>query len=496
MNYGFLLKAAVAIALVVLFDRLFPGDLSGARIGGFAAVWVISVVAARRDVRRSRPALIALVAAGLFAVSLADDPGLLAWIMFWCALSVAALLPRAGRFDDAWHWAGRLFLHATTGLAKSFRDIGLLWRQRRGARMRPQAVAGLLALPLIGGALFLSLFAAANPLIAQVLAAIRLPSPWRVILWAVVALCLWPSLRPHAAVMRLAARLPTPEPMLPGTSLPSVLIALALFNVIFAVQNALDIAFLWRGGALPAGMTQTEYVHRGAYPLIATALIAGAMALSMLRRGSASERNPLARRLVTLWVAQNLVLVASSALRTIVYIEESMLTAWRIAALAWMALVALGLVLICWRILRGRSARWLINWNALAAVAVLAICTFVDLGGIAAAWNVRAQTPQQIDLCYLHQVGDGALQPLIRLERQPMDTATRDRVRYVRAQLFDDLQRRQANWSTWTPRGARRLHEARRSLGVQPAQPTAVGGSAWRDCNGTIRYAASDAKPS
>ena len=67
------------------------------------------------------------------------------------------------------------------------------------------------------------------------------------------------------------------------------------------------------------------------------------------------KAHPLARRLVTLWVVQNIVLVASSALRTIDYIESSMLTAWRIAALAWMALVALGLVLICWRILAGRS---------------------------------------------------------------------------------------------------------------------------------------------
>lgn len=71
-----------------------------------------------------------------------------------------------------------------------------------------------------------------------------------------------------------------------------MLISLALFNALFAVQNLLDVAFLWSGGSLPAGMTQTEYVHRGAYPLIVTALIAGVMALAMLRPGSASERHP------------------------------------------------------------------------------------------------------------------------------------------------------------------------------------------------------------
>ena len=148
------------------------------------------------------------------------------------------------------------------GVAKPLGDLSRIVRQR--GKTDPRAVAATLALPVVGGAFFLILFSAANPLIAQAFAAIRLPSLWQMLIWTFVAVCAWPSLRPHAAVMRLAARLPDPEPSLPGTSLPSVLMALALFNLIFAVQNALDIAFLWGGGALPAGMTQTDYVHRGA----------------------------------------------------------------------------------------------------------------------------------------------------------------------------------------------------------------------------------------
>lgn len=487
MRHGFLSKGAIVVVLVVLFDRLFPHEVAGAGIGGFAGAWLIGVWLARSDVRRSRRAWIALAAAAILVVSLVDDPGILAWAMFWCALSMAALLPRAASFDDAWHWGARLALHAGTGIAKPFADLRSLWRRRQGSRTNPRSVAAMLALPFAGGALFLLLFAAANPLIEQAFAAIRLPSIPRALLWAAVALCLWPSLRPHAAVMRLAASLPDPEPRLPGTSLQSVLIALVLFNAIFAVQNGLDMAFLWSGGALPDGMSPTEYVHRGAYPLIGTALVAGVMALAMLRPGSPSERHPWARRLVTLWVAQNLVLVASSALRTIDYVDASMLTAWRIAALAWMALVALGLVLICWRILKGRSARWLINRNALAAAIVLAVCAFVDLGAVAAAWNVRDRTPGKIDLCYLHRVGDGALEPLIGLERRPMDPTTRDRVRYVRERIFDDLDTRQDSWTQWTPRGARRLAAAKTLLGGRAPRPLPVVEPSWRDCDGSIR---------
>lgn len=495
MRFSFLCKIAIVIALVVLFDRLFPDSFSGARIGGFAGVWLMGLVLGRGDVRRNKRAWIALAVAALFTGSLFDDPGPLAWALFWCALSVAVLLPKVSGFDDAWHWGARLMIHAVGGIGKPFADLRRFGRSRQRKRANAGSVMAMLGLPLVGGALFVTLFAAANPLIAQTLAAIRLPSVWQILLWTFVAVCVWPSLRPHRSVMRLAARLPDPEPVLPGTSLPSVLIALALFNAIFAVQNALDIAFLWSGGALPAGMTQTEYVHRGAYPLIGTALIAGVMALAMLRPGSASAHHPWARRLVTLWVVQNLVLVASSILRTIDYIEASMLTAWRIAAFAWMALVALGLVLICWRILRGRSARWLINWNAFAAAVVLTVCSFVDLGALAASWNVRQQAPAAIDLCYIGQVGDGALLPLIALEHRRMDAVTRDRVRYARDLIFTDLSARQDSWTEWTPRGARRLARATAMLGPNPARPLAVEQPAWRNCDGSIEHPAPPAQP-
>jgi hypothetical protein len=489
MKFGFLIKSAMLVALVVLFDWLFPGGFAGAAVGIFAAAWLGVVMAVRGGLRVNRSAWVALGAAAIFAIALFYDPGPLSWAMFWAALSMAALLPQTGRFDDAWHWGGRLILHALTGLAKLFADIRRVVTMRRAAKASPRAIVAVLALPLIGGALFVTLFATANPLIAQALAAIRLPTFWRLVVWTAVAVAVWPSLRPHPAVMRLAARIPHPEPTLPGTSLTSVLIALGLFNIIFAIQNGLDIAFLWSGGPLPAGMTQTEYVHRGAYPLIVTALIAGAMALAMLRPGSPSERHPWARRLVTLWVVQNLVLVASSAMRTIDYIETSMLTAWRIAALIWMALVALGLVLICIRILGARSGRWLINWNAAAAAVVLSVCSFFDLGAFAAAWNVQAPRPDKIDLCYLHEVGDGALLPLIRLEQQPMDAATLDRVRAVRADLQAKLEARRTLWSGWTPRGAHLLAEARALQGTSAPQPAAIDKTAWRNCDGSIGLA-------
>ena len=70
--------------------------------------------------------------------------------------------------------------------------------------------------------------------------------------------------------------------IVPDVPLATLTLSLFTFNAIFAIQNGLDIAFLWSGAALPEGVTLAEYAHRGAYPLIATALLAGLFVLVAL----------------------------------------------------------------------------------------------------------------------------------------------------------------------------------------------------------------------
>jgi len=127
---------------------------------------------------------------------------------------------------------------------------------------------------------------------------------------------------------------------------------------------------------------------------------------------------------VVLWVAQNLLLVANAALRTLDYIGAYSLTSLRIAALLWMGLVALGLVLVLWRMMREKSSAWLINSNAAAAMALLMACSVVDLDAISAGYNVRHARElggdgAPIDMCYLQRIGPSALLPLANLEQRP-----------------------------------------------------------------------------
>ena len=49
------------------------------------------------------------------------------------------------------------------------------------------------------------------------------------------------------------------------------------------MQTGLDLAYLWGGLALPDGMSHAEYAHRGAYPLVVTALLAAGFVLIAMR---------------------------------------------------------------------------------------------------------------------------------------------------------------------------------------------------------------------
>jgi hypothetical protein len=474
-RFSFAQKIALAAILVALADHLFFFQRAGTTLGVFAAALLIALLAATPAIGRSAAALAAAAAALLFALMLADDPSLLAVWLFLTASALAALLPRTAAFDDGWRWTKRLLLHALLApIAPALDWMRLRAARRHGGQTRFAGVLPLLALPILGTALFLALFSAANPLIADAFARVDLAalaggfSILRLGFWVLVVLLVWSFLRPPR--VRLAPpRRRTDEVVLPGVSAASVTLSLAAFNALFALQNGLDIAFLWSGAPLPGKMTLADYAHRGAYPLIATALLAGLFVLVTLRPGSPTAESPLVRRLVYAWIAQNIVLVASTMLRTADYIEAFSLTRLRIAALVWMALVAVGLVLICVRLWRGKSGAWLINANLAFALIALSACSVVDLGAVAAAWNVRHAREAggrgvRLDLCYLNALGPSALLPLIELESRPIAPRFRERVSWTRNLIMDRLATSQGDWHGWTYRNARRSAEAKRRI--------------------------------
>ena len=152
-----------------------------------------------------------------------------------------------------------------------------------------------------------------------------------------------------------------------------------------------------------------------------------------------------------------------------------------------MGLVAAGLVLICWRMMMRHSLGWLINRTALAAAAVLGFACIVDLGTVAAEWNIRHAREtggggQWLDLGYLHDLGPSALIPLAQLEKQPLGGEFLDRVAYMRQDIVEAVQHEQHEAYGWTWRNARRLTAVKSILGPSPRIPA----PGERDCEGKL----------
>lgn len=493
-QFSTIAKFAAALLLAAAADQLFYNQWIGSTLGGFALGWALALAALMPAVRRRPAARIAVLLAIVFALILIENPRLIGAALFWTALSSAAILSRA-RFGDVWRLAQRLLLHIGFGMIRLL-DDGVRYFQIRAPRRGwgVARIASTLIVPVVGGGIFLGLFASANPLIADTLGRITIPSPVSAIphlVFAAVALVIvWPSLRPHPRMTGIKLGHATLESVRPGLPLATIVLSLITFNAVFALQNVLDIIFLWSNAPLPGTITMADYAHRGAYALIATALLAGLFVLTMLRPGSPSA-TPAVKALVTLWVAQNLLLVASSILRTLDYIGSYSLTVMRLSAIAWMGLVGMGLALVCWRLLREKSAAWLLNANALAAGIVLAAFCIADPAAIAANWNVRHAREvggpgQPIDLCYLREQGPAALLPLIELERRAPSLELQDRARAIREDVLRATEQGQSDWHGWTARNARRLAAARAALAPNPASsaPAPFG----RNCNGA-RYA-------
>ncbi|WP_348637453.1 DUF4173 domain-containing protein [Bradyrhizobium sp. ISRA430] len=413
-------KLGLALALAALADWLFYGERIGLSFSLFAIAiaCVASIVnRATLDLRRGLTCA-AILAAGL--VPAIEELNPLSFLILTFALAVGLLLatnPETTEFADR---ARALRNFVLFGPFRFFPDALQVFNMSAFTR----GVALWLA-PAVLGTVFVALFAAANPVIEQWVSLLNpkiileYVSFWRVLFWTAILALVWPFIhvrwRRKMSVTTAAADVAEPEPLAPFVPAEflgqaTILRSLVLFNVLFAAQSILDGIYLWGHVALPTGLTYAAYAHRGAYPLIATALLAAAFVLIAMRPGGPAEKSKVIRPLVYLWVGQNVLLVASSILRLDLYVDIYMLTYWRIAAFIWMGLVALGLILIMARIVLSRSNRWLVGANLIALTSVLYACSLVNFDAFIADYNLTHSREMsgkgvQIDINYLLTLG-------------------------------------------------------------------------------------------
>lgn len=420
--------------------------------------------------------LLFAVAGSITALGLA--PGPLNLVVTWLLLTAWAASQKGEEFSDltgtAFHLCGQLLERPVTEL-----------RTMKSARSDGRAVRfdfRQLIVPVVAAMTFAILLGIANPVLESVFNAISMDG----VADHVGAVSLVVGLLAFLALRAITATTASSGPGLAvdGAAPPwhqqyfsPLAVALSLFalNLMFLAHNGLDLSYLWQGVTLPAGLSHADYVHRGAYALIATAIAAAAFVIFALWPGSRSEASAPVRLLVYVWLMQTVMLVASSIARTFAYIDAYGMTTWRLAGLAWMALVAVGLVFIALRIALGRSNLWLLNRNILAALAVLWFSGFTDFASITANYNVRRALAlpgeaEKLDIAYLQSLGPSAIPALKRFADEQLAAARRINPGHPAPviSIYDppllQLRVQQADWRRWTIRNAMIASEVREAL--------------------------------
>ena len=455
-----LMPLVSAAACAALADWLFYGWQIGISLALFLGVLGAVAVAGNRvhATRNVQIVMAAIIVASLLA--LIEDVNVLSVILGTLATALFVIVMTA-RENSSWQW--NLFEAAIAPLRGPFQLAGdLLGALQQIKQQVPEwlRMGSLIAwiVPLCVFVVFLGLFSSANPLIEHQLMQIDLrflfnhADPQRTMFWVLILSAIWPLI--HHRIRR--------KPV--GESGPSTAIAiepsdldhlfgvramsrsLILFNALFALQTGLDLVYLWGGVALPDGLTYAEYAHRGAYPLIATALLAAGFVLIAMRPGGPAEQSRLIRPLVLVWTGQNILLVISSILRLDLYVAAYSLTYLRLAAFIWMMLV---LMLI--QILLRKPNSWLVAANAATLALVLYGCCFINAPWVVASYNVEhcrevGGTGPNLDLKYIATLGPQALAVLEAHRKQIPALLIAMDLWFPRAR---DSFARSENWRAW-----------------------------------------------
>ncbi len=473
--HRFALLTIFSLASIAMADLFFYGHPFGWTVGAYGIALVAAIWSRGGKHLRAREGMAITVGVLGLAWTAVEQPRPLTVALGIVGIVTLAIVAREGWAVNAVTWMQRWGMFLLMGWWQFIHDVAA---RSRWLRNHPLPETGQFHVwrlvrnwfvPVLLSCVFIILFAVANPIISNWLEHAgewlrrifsdlpdfpRLP---RIFLWGLVGIWTWALLRVRTRT-RDGKDVEQPPRYAEGETFPSaaaIVRCLILFNAIFAVQLLLDLRYLWGGAALPENMSHSEYAHRGAYPLIATALLAAVFVLMTFREGPSATTMRWARRLVYLWIAQNVFLVASAAWRLWLYVDAFSLTRWRLAAAIWMSLVAMGLIWIGWRIVAGRSNRWLVNVNAMTATILLYLCCFADFDGFIANYNVRhcreaTGEGAPIDLRYLRDLGPEALPALKWLAPKIKSEGDVLRAQTVVKELYVELNTSLADWRGWT----------------------------------------------
>lgn len=447
-------KALLLIALIILGDVLVWDFAPGLNLAVlFSAVLFVGLgVAWPRLAARMRVGIAAGVVLSVLPLVELVQPLSLFIALVGLSLCTAALAGVA-RFNVL-RGGALLWWVAPTQSIRDGMDGARRLSDLNFGRVDMNKVLMTWGVPVGAGLIFSLLILAANPILdrwVNSIATLELPSPdlWRVFFWGFLALTIWPALVAWRMRGRLQSRnaqraTVRPKGMINADSVARSLFA---FNALFALQTGMDVVFLYGEAGLPAGLSPAAYAHRGAYPLLVTALLAGLFAV--LARPYLAGR-PLLRWLMLIWLGQTMALVAASVWRLDIYVDAFGLTRLRLAAYIWMGLVASGLGVVVWQIWKDKSAAWMMVRCGVMGAAVLYFCAFISFDAAVARHNLEESS--SADMFMLCQLSEDVLPAMASTFGHHWPTACASE--YMQPHLFQPDDWREWGFRNWRTRNS------------------------------------------
>jgi hypothetical protein len=190
-------------------------------------------------------------------------------------------------------------------------------------------------------------------------------------------------------------------------------VLLVLINLLLLIVNIIDIKWVWFGFKYSDTFDMKQFVHEGTYLLIISILLSMAIMLYFFRHNLNFYRKAQFIKILTYsWIAQNLVLAISVAIRNFRYIDYWGLAYKRIGVIMFLIAVIYGLINLFIKIRYTKTAYFLINKNIFSVFVILLVSSLLNWDYIIAKHNLNHPMKNHMETSYLLSLSDKVL-PII-----------------------------------------------------------------------------------
>lgn len=191
------------------------------------------------------------------------------------------------------------------------------------------------------------------------------------------------------------------------------IILISMINILLLIVNIIDFNWVWIGFEYSQDFDLKQFVHEGTYLLILSILISIAIMIYFFRANLNFYPGVKNLRIIAyIWIAQNVFLTASVAIRNLHYIDYFGLAYKRIGVFFFLALVILGLITLFFKIKKQHSTFKMIKLNSWAVYIGFVLFAVPDWDVIIAQKNLSHPLKNNIETSYLLTLDDKVL-PLI-----------------------------------------------------------------------------------